>query len=47
MLHRSLCPHIKNFSDPGSSLTATAKFCSVDRAVLMGAMRELSLEYET
>jgi hypothetical protein len=28
MLHRSLCPHIENFSDPGASLTGTAKFCS-------------------
>ena len=46
MLHRSLCPHIENFSDPRASLTATAKFCSTDRATLMSNIRELSLDYE-
>ena len=46
MLHRSLCPHIENLSDPTASLTATAKFCSTDRAMLMNAIRDLSLEYE-
>ena len=46
MLHRSLCPHIENFSDPRANLTATAKFCSADHKTLMGAIRELSLEYE-
>ncbi len=45
MLHRSLCPHIENFSDPSASLTATAKFCSTDRSTLMSAIRELSMEY--
>jgi hypothetical protein len=46
MLYRSLCPHIENFSDLRASLTATAKFCSTDRMLLMGAIRDLSLEYE-
>ena len=46
MLHRSLCPHMENFSNPRASLTATAKFCSTDRGALMGAIRDLSLEYE-
>jgi hypothetical protein len=46
MLHRSLCPHIENFSDPRASLTATAKFCSTDRATLTGAIRDLSMDYE-
>ena len=46
MLHRSLCPHIENFSDPRANLTATAKFCSADHKTLMGAIRELFLEYE-
>jgi hypothetical protein len=46
MLYRSLWPHIENCSDPRVSLTATAKFRSTDRALLMGAIRELSLEYE-
>ena len=46
MLHRSLCPHIENFSNPKASLTATAKFCSSDRALLVGAIRELAMDYE-
>jgi hypothetical protein len=46
MLHRFLCPHIENISDPRASLTATAKFCSTDDKTPMDAIHELSLEFE-
>ena len=46
MLHRSLCPHIENFSDPEASLTATTKICSTDRALLLDVIRELDMDYE-
>jgi hypothetical protein len=40
MLHRSLCPHVADFSNPSASLTRTPKICETDRTLIVEVANE-------